>query len=67
MKKLIVLIVLACLSTAIFAQETTTGYTYTNNDTTYVDTLNRNLIGLNVFPALGMLGGGVLPSTKIYI
>lgn len=37
------------------------------NDSIFIDTLNRNLVGLNLYPALSMLGGGRMPNTKIYL
>lgn len=33
----------------------------------FVDTLNKNLFGLNVYPAFSMLGGGNVPNAKIYL
>lgn len=38
------------------------------NDSVFVDSINsKNLVGLNVFPAFGILGGGHLPSTKVFL
>ncbi|HOE38046.1 MAG TPA: hypothetical protein PLG05_05955 [Bacteroidales bacterium] len=67
MKKALFLILLtAVFATAAFGQEQGIEINF-DNDSVYVDTLNRNLIGLNVFPAFGILGGGRLPSTKVFI
>ncbi|MCK9255446.1 MAG: hypothetical protein GX793_03115 [Bacteroidales bacterium] len=66
MKKIIFLSVLSVfvLIGSIKAQETELKF---SDDSTYVDTLNKNLLGLNVFPAFSILGGGRLPSTKVFI
>ena len=67
MKKTVFLIILtAVFATVSFGQEQEIKTKF-ENDSVYVDTLNRNLDGLNVFPAFGILGGGRLPSTKVFI
>lgn len=48
-----------------YSQEEKTIQFEDNNE--WIDTLNRNTIGLNVFPAFGMLGGGMIPNTKIFL
>jgi len=47
------------------AQENQPTLILPQDDTTYIDTLNKNLIGLNVFPALGVFGSGRMPASKI--
>lgn len=69
MKKVVFIsLLIAFVSLSLFAQqEQSIEYDNINDDTAYVDTLNRNLIGLNVFPALGMFGSGRMPTSKISI
>lgn len=66
MKKIFVAICLLCSVSASFAQTEDNSQIY-SDDSTHVDTLNKNLIGLNVFPAFGILGNGQPASTKIFI
>lgn len=66
MKKVALLILLLSFAFAISAQESNTAVQI-ENDSVFVDTLNKNLIGLNVYPAFGILGGGRTPNTKIFI
>lgn len=65
--KRIILLIGFCMTVAVIFAQTETPVQEFQDDSTYVDTLNKNLIGLNVFPAFGILGGGRLPSTKIFI
>ncbi|PLX08758.1 MAG: hypothetical protein C0596_05500 [Marinilabiliales bacterium] len=66
MKKLFGLLLILLISTAIFAQvEEEEGNFVPQDDTTFVDTLNKNLIGLNVYPAFGIFGSGPMPASKI--
>lgn len=65
MKKILIFIFVFSIAAMSFAQTEST--TMSANDSIPVDTLSPNLIGLNVFPAFGILGGGRLPSTKIFI
>ncbi len=66
MKKIAVVILLSFISVSFaFTQEETDIVIVENENV--IDTLARNSIGLNVFPAVGMLGGGSLDNTKIYI
>ncbi|MFP4663523.1 MAG: hypothetical protein ACLFM1_03760 [Bacteroidales bacterium] len=38
-----------------------------SNDTTQSDSIwQGSLVGLNVYPAFGMIGGGIMPSSKIF-
>jgi len=66
MKKIFAIFVFLICFAAIQAQNETESVVF-DNDSTYVDTLNKNLIGLNVYPAFGILGGGRLPNTKIFV
>lgn len=66
MKKILIFLCFFAFASATFAQ-TSAEIIQPVNDSTYIDTLDRNLIGLNVFPAFGILGGGRLPSTKVFI
>lgn len=66
MKKILIFLCLFAFASVLFAQ-TSTEIIQPVKDSTNVDTLDRNLIGLNIFPAFGILGGGRLPSTKIFI
>ncbi len=66
MKKILLLVCFVSLIAAVSAQTEPVSREFAD-DSTYVDTLNRNLIGLNVYPAFGILGGGRLPSTKIFL
>jgi len=66
MKKILIAFVFMFVVAGLYAQTETRTLVY-EDDSTYVDTLNKNLIGLNVYPAFGILGGGRLPSTKIFI
>lgn len=36
-------------------------------DSVYVDTLNKNLLGLNIYSAFSILGGGRLPNSKLFL
>ncbi|GEM_PF-870481 len=68
MKKIVLFFLLLAVATFAFAQNSENdNYKITQNDTVWVDTLPRNLLGLNVYPAFGMLGGGRLASTKIFL
>jgi len=50
----------------LYAQEVESETLYVpQDDTTYVDTLKKNLIGLNVYPALGIFGSGRMTTSKI--
>lgn len=66
MKKFAVIILLSLIPIFITYSQDNGADTF-KDDETFTDTLNRNTIGLNVFPAFGMLGGGSLANTKIYI
>ena len=66
MKKILFISIILSISFAVFTQESNTQIQY-DEDSVYVDTLNKNLIGLNVYPAFGILGGGRLPNTKIFV
>jgi hypothetical protein len=67
MKKFALIICLAIVSISISAQNKR--ILLPPNDSILNDTSNfySNMMGLNVFPAFGLLGGGIMPSTKIYI
>ncbi len=66
MKKIFNFIVLICISTFVFSQKNDTpNELIQKDDTVYIDTLNRNIIGLNIYPALGIFGSGRIPSAKI--
>lgn len=69
MKKFVLVsVLLFSMSSFLLAQqESMESSTAVYDDSTYVDTLNRNLIGLNVFPALGMFGNGRMPASKIAV
>ncbi len=66
MKKVIIVFSLLFVIVSLSAQ-TETPTTKFEKDSAWVDTLNKNLIGLNVYPAFGILGGGRLPTTKIFL
>ncbi len=61
------IVFLSCLLIAVMSYSQAEEQINITNDTTYVDTLNRNTLGINVFPIFGMLGGGVNTNTKIYV
>lgn len=68
MKKLGFLVIIVFIAGIAFAQNSENdNYIKNQKDTVWVDTLPRNLLGLNVYPAFGMLGGGRLTSTKIFM
>lgn len=66
MKKIISLLFVLMCVTVLYAQENGPGTEIIpQDDTTYVDTLKKNLIGLNVYPALGVFGSGRMSTSKI--
>ncbi|MDD2636365.1 MAG: hypothetical protein PHW82_12815 [Bacteroidales bacterium] len=64
MKNYLIIFMLV-FSYSLAAQENTLAPIQPIDDTTYIDTLNKNLVGLNVFPALGLFGSGRMPTSKI--
>lgn len=67
MKKTAIIVFIVLISGTLFAQGQR--IVLPDTDSTFNDTsmFYHNLIGINVFPAFGLLGGGTMPSTKIYI
>ena len=66
MKRLFIFTFALVISGFLFAQQNEIEtVVLSQDDTTFVDTLNKNLIGLNVYPALGIFGSGRMPASKI--
>jgi hypothetical protein len=66
MKTIVIFIFSLLLTLSVSAQQDTQVMT---QDTTPADTIvpwTGNMLGLNVYPAFGMLSGGVLPASKIF-
>lgn len=58
---------LALFGMTVHAQETNDNTPVESNDTTKSDSIwQGSLVGLNVYPAFGMIGGGIMPSSKIF-
>ncbi|MDY0161067.1 MAG: hypothetical protein RBR64_06985 [Bacteroidales bacterium] len=67
MKKLALFILIVLISMSVFSQNKRLLLPQKDNilpDTTH---FYKNMLGINVFPAFGLLGGGMMPSTKIYL
>ncbi len=69
MKRMAFLSLMLVFTAFTFAQNTTTNSEIIP-ETTPSDTIvpwTGNLIGLNVYPAFGVIGGGILPASKMFI
>ncbi|MFW5805149.1 MAG: hypothetical protein ACOCVX_01345 [Bacteroidales bacterium] len=61
-------VILLCVSLFVITMSFAQDEPATSEDSTSTDTLwQGNFVGLNVYPAFGMVGGGVLPSTKLFV
>ncbi len=66
MKAVIILCISLFVMDMSLAQESSESVVV--DDSTSTDTIwQGDFVGLNVYPAFGMVGGGVLPSTKIFL
>jgi hypothetical protein len=67
MKKLVLLILVLIIGTGIYAQDKRLLLPQQGDLIPDTSHFYPNMLGLNVFPAFGLLGGGMMPSTKIYL